>query len=159
MKKLFIERRASDNKYLHRDFHIALDQGLAYLGLEYGGGAVDEYLGNFARDYYAPLVLDARARGFAALREHIASIYEAEEARGAVAFAEAGGELLVAVSACPAVAFMRESGHAPSKWHVKTTSAVYGAIAKELGMGFEMASYDDETGAAEYRFFLQEVPI
>jgi hypothetical protein len=37
MTRLRMERRASDNTYLHKDFHGALSAGLDYLRLTYGG--------------------------------------------------------------------------------------------------------------------------
>jgi len=153
MGKISIDRRAADNKYLHRDFHAALDQGLMYLGERYGDNAVSDYLRSFAKGFYAPLIARARDVGFAALRQHIESIYEIEEASEAVTVVETDGELRVSVSACPAVAFMKSVGHTPSKWYKQTTSAVNETIADELDCGFSMISYDEETGAAEYRFF------
>jgi hypothetical protein len=30
---------------------------------------------------------------------------------------------------------------------------VYAALAQAAGLGFEMTSYDPETGAAQYRFY------
>ena len=154
--RLRVERRAADNKYLHRDFHCALDQGLRYLGELYGDDAVSDFLKKFAKGFYAPLIAKTRDIGFAALRQHIAETYVIEEAPDDVAFSETDCELRVRVSACPAVAYMKSVGHAPSKWYAQTTSTVNEAIADELGCGFQMISYDEETGAAEYRFFKRE---
>jgi hypothetical protein len=39
MAKLVMDRRAVDNKYLHRDFFISTDTGLRYLGSRYGDAA------------------------------------------------------------------------------------------------------------------------
>ncbi len=158
-QKLFIERRAADNKYLHRDFHCALDQGLAYLGARYGGAAVEEYLYRFAEGYYAPLIAEAKARGLSAIRDHILGVYETEEAPGNVRCSLTEDGLAVSVSACPAVAYMRSVGYEPSEWYVGTTSTVNRAVADALGLSFALLSYDQATGAAEYRFFARrEVP-
>ena len=151
--KLRIERSAADNKYLHRDFHCAMDQGIKYLGEFYGDNAVSDYLRKFAKDFYAPLITKAREKGFSALREHIAEIYEIEETPDAVAFSETDGELRVTVSACPGVTYIKSTGNPPSKWYIQTTSTVNETIADGLGCGFELISYDEETGAAQYRFF------
>jgi len=153
MPKLFIDRRPSDNKYLHRDFHLGFDQSLQYLGSKYNDSAVDEFLDIFARKFYLPLINDIKKTGFAALRKHITDIYETEEAPDALRFFETESELKVSLSVCPAVSYMRSSGHIPSKYFVKGTSAVNRAIAEEASLGFEMLSYNDQTGAAEYRFF------
>ena len=152
MQKLYIDRRASDNKYFHRDFHIAFDRGLMYLGTKFGGDSVDEYLKMFALEFYAPLISDANNRCFSALREHIESIYEIEEAPEAVSFVETDEVLQVFVTACPAVKYMRNAGHEPSEWYEKSTSVVYKTIAEAAGFDFEMISYVEETGAAQYRF-------
>jgi len=153
MAKLSIDRRAADNKYFHRDFHILMDQGLAYLGGRFGDNAVRAYLGTFAKTFYAPLIAEARTGGFQAMRKHIEKTYEIEEVPEAVRFVETDNELCAIVSACPAVAFMKSVGQTPSKWYVQATSTVNEAIADELGWGFEMIAYDEATGAAEYRFF------
>ena len=34
---LQMERKASDNKYLHKDFHVTLDLGITYIGEHFGG--------------------------------------------------------------------------------------------------------------------------
>ena len=44
-----MDRRAADNKYLHRDFHISNDLGAAYIAEKYGPEGVDEYLRTFDR--------------------------------------------------------------------------------------------------------------
>jgi len=56
MEKLFIDRKASDNKYLHRDFHVSADNGITYVGKKYGDEAVKEYLTQYAKSFYKLLV-------------------------------------------------------------------------------------------------------
>ena len=53
---LVMERKASDNKYLHRDFHISADNGIEYVGKKYGDEGVKEFLSDFARSYFQLLV-------------------------------------------------------------------------------------------------------
>jgi len=130
-----------------------MDQGLAYLGMKYGDDAVNEYLGKFARLFYAPLIKNAGERGLPEIRKHISETYAAEEVPENVVFHEIENELKVTITACPAVLHMRNVGYEPSKWYIKTTSIINKAIACEAGFGFEMLSYDEKTGAAEYRFF------
>ncbi len=36
MAKLFIERKAGENKYLHRDFFVSGDIGISFVGENYG---------------------------------------------------------------------------------------------------------------------------
>ena len=57
MAKQVMDRKASDNKYLHKDFHVTLDIGIDYIGKHYGEDAVKEYLIRFADAYYRPMSL------------------------------------------------------------------------------------------------------
>ena len=40
MAKRVMDRRAADNKYLHRDFHVSGDLGIQYVGERYGDNGV-----------------------------------------------------------------------------------------------------------------------
>lgn len=55
MTKEVMERKASDNKYLHKDFHNIMNLGIEYIHEKYGEESVREYLIQFASSYYAPL--------------------------------------------------------------------------------------------------------
>ena len=55
MAREVMRRHASDNEYLHKDFHGALSCGIEYLHEIYGEDAVRRYLHDFALSYYTPL--------------------------------------------------------------------------------------------------------
>ena len=148
-----MDRRASDNKYLHRDFHILGDDGLRYVAKHYGDNAVKEYLRRFATAYYSPLIASIKERGLIALKEHIENVYQNEEAPDVLNTTLTESELRVEISHCPAVTFMKESGYTPSKWYIEETRTVNETIADNADLGFEMIAYDTETGKASYRFF------
>jgi len=78
MARQVMRRRASDNVYLHRDFHGALSAAIQYLEDRFGEEAVRQYLRAFAGAYYAPLKEALRSRGLVALEEHFRKVYEAE---------------------------------------------------------------------------------
>lgn len=145
--------RAGDNKYLHRDFHVSGDIGIAYVGEHYGDAAVDEYLRTFARSYYKPLAEKVIAEGLSALEARIREIYAVEEAPDAIDTELYADRLAVTVRYCPAVRFMRASGHSPSRWYVETTRTVYDELAVMAGLRFAFENYDTETGAAQYTFW------
>jgi hypothetical protein len=71
-----VDLRVEDNKYLHRDFHLLGDNALAYCGERWGDEAVIDFLKDFTRSYYAPVIDRARKEGLAALAEWIEGIYE-----------------------------------------------------------------------------------
>ncbi len=152
-EKLVIERNAADNEYFHRDFHISGDRGVRYVGEKYGDESVVEYLTIFTKAYYSPLIAEIKKDGLSAMKAHIEKTYTVEKAPDNVKCELSESELKVTVSECPAVKYMKESGYEPSKWYVMTTSVVNDVIAKMSGYCFEMISYNEENGAAKYRFY------
>jgi len=151
---LIMERRAADNKYLHRDFHVTADIGIAYVGEHFGDEGVREYMVQYARSFYSRLADKVKAEGLSALDEYLKSIFRKEERESYIETALSENELRVSIKRCPAIEFMRcEAGHTPSKWYGETTKTVYPVLAKMAGIEFELNSYDEEWGAAEYRFF------
>ncbi len=153
MAKLTMDRRAADNKYLHRDFHVSCDTGVSYVGEHYGDNGVREYLTRFAKAQYGPLAARVGEQGLIALKDHIEEIYKVEEAGDAVHTELTEGALSVEISWCPGVRYMKSIGHTPSKWYVELTRTVNEVIADMADLGFELLSYNPENGAASYRFF------
>ena len=153
MANLAIDRKAADNKYLHRDFHVSADVGLAYVGSHWGDAAVREYLEHFARTWYSPLIAEVKKNGLKAIKDHIEKTYQIEEACDVLHCELKDGELAVSIDRCPAITYMRSTGHEPSPWYVELTSTINRVIAEMCGLGFEMLSYDKNTGKAGYRFF------
>ena len=148
-----MDRKAADNKYLHRDFHVSSDAGLAYVGRRWGDSGVQEYLQRFTVSWYSPLIAEIKTRGLMALQEHMEKIYSTEDALEVLHILKSENELHITVDRCPGVSYMRSTGYEPSPWYRELTSTVNRIIAKESGLQFEMISYDDETGKAVYRFY------
>jgi hypothetical protein len=148
-----MDRKAADNKYLHRDFHVSTDNGLLYIGTHYGDKGIREYLEQFSRSWYAPLAAAVRKDGLGAMKAHIEKIYETEEATDVLHISLKGEELSVSVDRCPAVTYMRSIGYTPSRWYKELTSTVNRIVADMAGIGFEMLSYDETSGKAAYRFY------
>ena len=149
---LVADRRAEDNRYLHREFHNYLNMGVDYLGRHFGREAVERYLARFARNYYSPLIDAIRAEGLAALEKHIKMTYETEGAAQLLHTQLSRDSLRVTVDACPAVSYLNKAGWEPSVWYKLTTETVMRTIADESGYAFTMSSYDSVSGAAEYCF-------
>ncbi len=153
MAKIIKDLKASDNEYFHRDFHMSGDLGVRYVGEKFGDAAVCDYLTRFTKAYYKPLIEKTVKNGLEEIKKHIENIYTIEKVPNDVKCTLADGVLNVKVSKCPAVAYMKEEGYQPSKWYVETTRIVNRVIAEESGYAFEMISYNEEDGAAEYKFF------
>lgn len=147
-----MERKAADNKYLHRDFHVTADQGIRYIGEQYGSDAVVEYLSNFAAKFYSLLIGEIQERGLLPLKEYFEKIYLAEEASEVLSVHLTDDKLAVQITQCPAVRFMKSIGHTPCQWYGETTKTVYKVIAEKSGLDFNLSYYEDETGKTEFTF-------
>ncbi len=151
MTKLVMRRRAADNRYLHKDFHGALSCGIAYLQERFGDNAVRQYLRRFALTYYAPLRERLRTHGLDAIEAHLRRLYETEGAD--VVFERRENELVVRVTACPAVSHMREHGFPVAPLFHETTATVNRALCEGTPFDAELLAYDPETGRSVQRFF------
>ena len=150
MSREVMHRSASDNEYLHKDFHGALSCGIQYLEDHFGEDAVREYLHNFARSYYAPVRERVARDGLPAIREHLEKLYRDEG--GDVTFESSDDELLVRVSACPAVTHMREHGYPVARLFSETTRSVNEALCEDTPFTAKLVEYDEQTGRSVQRF-------
>jgi hypothetical protein len=145
-----MKRQASDNTYLHRDFHGALNQALVYLEEKFGAGAVREYLRQFARSFYSALTHEIKEKGLEALRDHLERIYTLEGAKFSLKCSP--DELVLTVDACPAVAHIRKMGLPVSPRFAETTRTVNVAICEGTGYEFELLEYDGKSGRRVERY-------
>ncbi len=152
MEKLVVDRRASENPYLHRDFHISTDLSLAYVGKQFGQQGVREYLQQYASAYYRNLVERISLEGLAALEQYFVDIYAAEQASDALETELAGHTLHVRISYSPGIRYMKSKGHTPSPWQQEVPRIIYAALANTAGLEFHLACYDSSSGAAELIF-------
>jgi hypothetical protein len=150
MTKRTMHRKATDNAYLHKDFHCALNCGIQYLLEHYGRKAVVDYLYRFAREFYAPLTRGIAEKGLAVLKAHMETVYAVEQAEATISLSD--DELVVRVPWCPAVRRIRERGETVSPAFVETTRTVNAAICEGTPFHAELLEYDAETGAGVQRF-------
>ena len=154
MPREVMERAASDNAYLHKDFHGALSAGIEYVHQRYGPEAVREFLRQFASSFYAPIKADLKRRGLIALKEYFERIYRIEGGRADMRCSP--DELRIDVKACPAVAHMRAHGYAVARLYRETTRTVNEALCEDTPFAAELVSYDEQTGRNVQRFFRRE---
>ena len=153
MAKEVMERKASDNKYLHKDFHNIMNLGIKYIHEKYSEESVREYLVQFALAYYAPLKRSIIDKGLIAVKEHYEKIYAAEEASEAISFFYTEDELMINVDKCPAVTHMQNSNISPSELYHELTKTVNETICENTPFSYELIAYDSETGASTERFY------
>ena len=151
MPKEYIKRSASDNEYLHKDFHGALSAGIEYLHRNYGEQAVREYLHEFAKSFYTPLRGALKQRGLAALRDHFEKLYRTEGGKIQITLSE--DEMIMNVDSCPAVMHMREHQYPVAELFCETTKTVNEAICEGSDFSAELLKYDSQTGRSVQRFY------
>ena len=150
MAKEVMDRCASDNEYLHKDFHGALSAGIEYLHDNYGEEGVREYLRQFATVFYAPLIARLKQKGLLVLKEYFERIYEIEGGDIETTFSD--NELMISVKACPSVMHMREHGYPVAQLFHETTRTVNEALCEGTPFAAELVEYDEPTGRSVQRF-------
>ena len=150
MPKKVMRRRASDNIYLHKDFHGTLSLGLEYLEEKYGAEAVREYLRTFACSYYEPLKEKIQAKGLLVLKERIEKIYQEEGGKVEISFSEE--EMVVTVHICPAVTHIKSRNYRVAHLFSETEATVNEAICEGTPFVAELLWYDKESGSSKTRY-------
>ncbi|HHW30906.1 MAG TPA: hypothetical protein GXX20_04415 [Clostridiaceae bacterium] len=151
MPKEIMTRKASDNEYLHKDFHLAMNTGIDYLHKKYGEHAVREYLKRFAKNFYAPLTEALKTRGLVALKEHFEHIYKVERSNANITLKD--DELTISVDICPAVEYIRKNNAKVADLFYETTKTVNETICEGTPYAFELIEYNQETGGGTQRFY------
>lgn len=151
---LIMERKASDNEYFHRDFHSSMNNGMEYLGAKFGTEEVIEFLTRYTRNVHRCTLEAIGQDGLVAIEKAIRETYRKEKAEDVVTTVLKENTLTVQVAYCPAVQYLRATGRTISSWYRYSTEVVMKTYAQAGGFRFTMESYDEETGAASYRFEL-----
>jgi len=151
MPKQSITQKASDNPYFHKDFHIAFNFGIEYIHKKFGEKAVREYLIQFARALYTPLMKAIKEKGLLAIKEHYEKIYKIEGADFDMDYSK--DELIIRLSSSPAVTYIKSNGYIVSPLFNETVDTVNTIICENSQYKFEMPEYKEENGAYVLRFY------
>lgn len=147
-----MDRKAADNEYFHRDFHSSMNMGIEYIGEHYGQSGVKSFLTQYTNHVYTPVQKAMQADGLNAIRAKIEDTYQKEKASDLLCMKQDANSLQIRILECPAVRHLHETGRTVSRWYRYTTEYVMAELARLGGYSFRMESYDEQTGAAEYRF-------
>jgi hypothetical protein len=154
MPKKTITQKTSENPYFHKDFHIALNYGIDYLHKKFSEEAVREYMAQYANAYYSPLKKALKEKGLLAIKNHYEEIYKIEGAVFDISFSR--DELIIHLSASPAVTHIKANGHPVSDLFRETVATVNKKICDDTPYDIELFEYDDGNGAYRLRFFRRE---
>lgn len=144
MTKKVMDRKASDNAYLHKDFHAALNCAVAYVRERHGPEKLREFLRDFAVEYHAPLREKLKNEGLAALRSHLEKKFAAEG--GKFELSSTDGELRLTVMSCPAILHLRKCGVEISPFFCETTRVTNEAVCEGTVYESELLEPDVSNG-------------
>lgn len=126
-----IDCKASDNVYMHKDFHGGICTGIKYLDEEFGEEATVEYLKQVGRTYFQPLSEQLRSRGLVALEDHWRRIFTAEGGAFSLRYDEE--TLVLEVSECPAVAHLIKINQLHTNRFCESTVVVNETVCQAAG--------------------------
>lgn len=149
-----IERKASDNKYLHKDFHIALNLLMTYLFEHYGKDALINYLKQYAKAYYKPLNHQLKSGSNQVIANYFRDIYGKEEWHADITTNENSVE--ITQNACPAISHIILKGGQPCPHYRETYNTVYKTICENTPFEYVLENFNDETGACKQLFLRKE---
>ena len=149
-----LEISSANTEYFHRDFHSSLNMGIDYLGRVHGEKHLVEYLKTYTENV-CKKVIDSMPKvgALEAIKNKIVDTYTLEKALEVLTINQTENLLEVKIAYCPAVKHLKDTGREVSKYFSYATSVVMQTLAEKGGLSFEMTSYDEETGATEYKFF------
>lgn len=139
------ERRASENKYLHRDFHISMNMLMEYICDKFGEEALTEYLRTFSREFHKQRKKNLVENGLEVLRDYFEKVYADEEWDIEITIAD--GELKLMQKACPGISHIRKNGFSPIPQYIETYTTVYEELCRETPFEYEMLDFNNDTGA------------
>lgn len=147
-----MDRKAAQNEYFHRDFHSFMNNGIEYIGRNYGMEGVADYLTGYVKKVCVKELERLEKEGLLALKVIIEDIYKKERALDVLRLELSNDSLKVTVDECPAVKHLKQTGRVVSSWYRYTTEIMMQIFAKQIGYSFTLNNYDEETGAAFYQF-------
>jgi hypothetical protein len=130
-KKKVLDRKASDNVYLHKDFHGALCYGIKYLDDNFGQQATKEYLQQVGKTFFAPLSQALKKEGLSALGKHWNEIFTKESGEFEISYE--GDTLILKVNKCPAIAHLVENNQLYTTRYCETTVVVNETVCEQAG--------------------------
>jgi hypothetical protein len=153
-KKIMV-RKASDNKYLHRDFHLSQNILMDYICRNFGKDALTAYLEQFAGAYLQPVKQKLEAGDLNALLDYFTEIYQKEE--WPVKITCGGDYLEIVQEACPGISYIREKGGKPCPNYRETYNTIYKTLCRDTPFEYVLQYFNDATGACKQIFNKKEV--
>lgn len=153
-KKVMV-RKASDNEYLHKDFHLSMNLLMDYIYHRFGKEQLVRYLQQYAEAYYKPLREELKKGNMDALLAYMKGKYEKEKWE-VTFFADTGGIKMVQ-TACPAITHIKKTGGEPCAHYKESYHTIYTTLCEGTPFEYTLEQFDEETGACTQLFRRKEV--
>jgi hypothetical protein len=131
MKIKVLQRSASENRYLHKDFHGALCYAIKYLDDTYGHDATTRYLQQVGESVFSPLIAELKQKGLGVLEQHWKAIFDLEEGNYDLKYD--GDVLVLTVHQCPAIQHLKNRNQLYTDRYCETTVVVNETICSAAG--------------------------
>ncbi|MBA7569380.1 hypothetical protein ES708_11119 [subsurface metagenome] len=153
--KKIMDRKASDNKYLHKDFHISQNILMDYIYRNFGANALISYLEQYATAYYKPLKQKLQSGDFNALLNYITDIYKTEE--WPITITSGENYMEIEQDACPGISHITASGGKPCPNYRETYHTIYKTLCQDTPFEYTLKFFNDDTGACKQLFIRKEI--
>jgi len=150
-----LDCKASENEYLHRDFHGALCYSIKYLDETYGREATAAYLRRVGKTCFAPLSERLARDGLPALERHFKKIFGMEG--GGFSLAYKDSSLVLTVTKCPAIAHLKEKDWFFTERFCMTTVTVNETVCRAAGYDCS-CEYEPGAGRCVQKFWKAKEP-
>jgi hypothetical protein len=147
-------RKTSDNKYLHRDFHLSQNILMDYICRNFGEDALTGYLEQFAGAYFQPVKRKLQAGDLNVLLDYFTGLYQKEG--WPVKITSGENLLVIEQDACPGISHIRACGSQPCPGYRETYETIYKTLCRETPFEYFLEYFDDETGACRQMFIRKE---
>ena len=145
-----MKRKASDNKYLHKDFHVSMNILLKYIYENFGKENLVNYLSQYAEAYFKPINQKLKSGNLDVLCKYFTEIYEKEEWPVRINCSE--DFLEVEQDGCPGISQIKAKGDKPCPYYSETYKTVYETVCKNTLFEYTLEYFDEETGACKQIF-------
>lgn len=152
-----MSRSASDNKYLHKDFHQSMNILLDYIFNNFGKGNLIQYLKQFTIAYHQSLHELLKKGDIDALSNYFTDIYEKEE--WPLIIRQGKDYLEIEQNECPGINHIKSLGKVPTPLYIETYRTVYSTLCDGTPFEYFLLFFNEETGACKQVFKRKEKTI
>ncbi|MCE4565045.1 hypothetical protein INQ51_12055 [Maribellus sp. CM-23] len=143
-------RKASDNKYLHKDFHLSMNILLKYIYENYGTDQMIRYLKQYTEAYLGSLNKKMKTGDINSLAEYLTDIYQKED--WPVDIHVTGEKIIIEQKTCPGISQIKAKGETPCPHYIETYNTVYNTLCQNTPFVYKIEFFDEETGACKQIF-------